>query len=243
MSEEFEKLSEDQLREKIQSLKDSRLSLEMSDDFLFSNKSGNLAHYQEMGRDISHIEQLLEARKKMTEVDYGSDTQPEDESGLAKLSKLADEQAKAEAKVAELEGQLESAKKALSDLSEHQIPQLMTELGVEKFKTTSGLEIEIDAKMRASIPKARTTEAVGWLEEHGFGDLVKRSFKAMFGREQQEEAKKFAELMREKGISAEEKEEVHPQTLSAWVKEQLEQGKDIPLDLFGAFWQRRAKIK
>lgn len=179
----------------------------------------------------------------MTDMDYGEDVGLESSDKLAQISKLAEEQAKAEAKVADLEAQLDAANKALNDLAEHRIPALMQECGIEKFKTTSGLNVEIDAKMRASIPKARVPEAVGYLESIGYGDLVKRSFTSKFTRDQQNQAQEFAQMLRDKGFSAEEKQEVHPQTLAAWVKEQLERGVDIPLDLFGAFWQRRAKIK
>jgi len=36
---------------------------------------------------------------------------------------------------------------------------------------------------------------------------------------------------------------VEPMTLKAFVKEQIERGNDLPLDLFGVFVGQRAKIK
>jgi hypothetical protein len=42
---------------------------------------------------------------------------------------------------------------------------------------------------------------------------------------------------------AEQKTEVHPQTLRAFVKERVEAGEEFPMELFGAWVGQRAVIK
>ena len=45
------------------------------------------------------------------------------------------------------------------------------------------------------------------------------------------------------GLEPIDKEQVHPQTLKAFVREQVESGKPFPLELFGAFLGQKATIK
>lgn len=178
-------------------------------------------------------------------MDY-SDYQEENssEDALARLSKMADEQAVAEADVVKAEEALKEAQAKLKDLAEVKIPALMDEVGLKDFKTASGLKVKLDEKMHASIPKEKAISAFSWLEEHEHGDLIKRKFIIEFGRDEEEEAKVFKDKIEALNLplDVEEKKEVHHTTLSAFVKEQLEAGVDIPLDLFGAFWRRKAKI-
>ena len=51
------------------------------------------------------------------------------------------------------------------------------------------------------------------------------------------------ELAQKNGYLPDQKKEVHPQTLKAFVKEQLQKGQAVPMDLFGVFTGHRATIK
>lgn len=177
-------------------------------------------------------------------LDYGEDALKEtSDDVLGRLSKLAEKQADAEAEVARLETDLKSAIERLNEIAEREIPSLMDEVGVKEFKTSSGLSIIIDEKMRASIPKARSGEAVAWLEANGHADLVKRKIVIEFNKDEEERAKEFMAKIAEDNLRVSDENTVHPQTLSAFVKEQLKKGVDVPMELFGAFWQRKSKIK
>ena len=50
-------------------------------------------------------------------------------------------------------------------------------------------------------------------------------------------------LLRELGLQPEVKQDVHAQTLKAWLREQLEQGAEVDLELFGARPVWVAKVK
>ena len=185
----------------------------------------------------------------MTETpDYGDHATTDVDPGsneLVKLASLADDQQRAEAEVARLEAELKKAKENLTRISEGLLPELMDELGMEHFKTTSGIEIAIEEKIHASIPKARNAEAIAWLDDNEHSGSVKRQFVIRFNRDEQAWANRFAADLRKrkKKVDAEMNHSIHPSTLRALMKELLERGDDVPLELFGIHRRRVSKIK
>lgn len=163
---------------------------------------------------------------------------------LSKLQDMAEAQAKAEAEVRRIEADLQKAREHLRDISERQLPDLMDEIGLETFKTRSGLTIKVKETIRASIPKAKAPQAFAWLKAHNFGALIKRSVSIAFGKGEDELADNFvSELESKYGYDVDDKSNVHPATLSSFVKEKLENGEELPLDLFGVHRQRVTKIE
>src|SRR5690606_25635481 len=83
--------------------------------------------------------------------------QPPASSGgeLSQLQSLAEQQASAAARVAELEAQLNKAREEYRDLAERQVPELMDQIGMAESKTATGLKITVSETIRASIPKAK----------------------------------------------------------------------------------------
>lgn len=177
--------------------------------------------------------------------DYSQDDRPAvGENALAQLAGLAQEQAEAEAEVARLEAELEKAKKVLRIVSEETLPGLMDELKLQQFTTTNGFRIEVKKTMRASITKEREERAFGWLEDNGHAALIKRQVVVQFGRKASENKLARAMLKRldRVGRDAAYKRKVEPATLAAFLREQMANGREIPLELFGAFEQRSTKI-
>lgn len=164
---------------------------------------------------------------------------------LARLSGLALDQKEAEAEVARLEEALKAAQARLRDIAEHQLPALMDEAEMKVCQTRDGITIKIVEKIRGSIPAATAPKAFAWLEEHGHGNLIKREVKVEFGKGEEAWAKKFmADLAkRKRPLKVDLKRGVHPSTLASFVTEQLQEGVDIPLETFGVFRQRSAKIE
>lgn len=161
---------------------------------------------------------------------------------LATLSNLAKQLSMAELEAARIGELFASAQKRVVDLSEKIIPEMMDSLGVQTYTTTDGLKIDVKRTMRVSISEARKTEAHAWLESHGHAGLIKRLISVMFPREQQEEARAAKKMLEATFENVKEDASVHPSTLKAFVNEQLKNGEEIPLDLFGAWEHRVAKI-
>jgi hypothetical protein len=65
----------------------------------------------------------------------------------------------------------------------------------------------------------------------------------VFGRGEDDQASAFKALASQQGLAAEQKTDIHPQTLRAFIKERVENGDDFPMELFGAWVGQRAVIK
>ena len=91
----------------------------------------------------------------------------------AVLVSLADELIAAEEEVARIEVMLEEAKLKVKDIAEFRIPQATD--GMEgKFNLGDGRELQIKEEIRSSIAGDTRVPAIQWLDEHGFGHIVKR---------------------------------------------------------------------
>jgi len=95
----------------------------------------------------------------------------------------------------------------------------------------------------ASIPANRKQEAYDWLRDHGLDDIIKNDVVLSFGRGEDDTANKVMLDLENKGFHPESKTHIHAMTLKAFVKERVENGQPIDLDLFGAFVAKTADIK
>lgn len=173
--------------------------------------------------------------------DYLKYVQPSSSGDLSQLQDLAEQQAAAEAKVAKIESDLAAAREELKDIAERQLPELMDQIGLETFKTRSGLVINVKETIRASIPKANAPRAFAWLKANGHEAMIKRVVAVQFGKGEDERAEALRAALAQE-YEVDDKASVHPSTLAAFVREKLENGDDIPLELFGVHRQRVSKI-
>jgi hypothetical protein len=165
-----------------------------------------------------------------------------DETGLSQVSKLAQMQLRLQQKVEVLEYELKIAKKDVRDIAEDQLPAAMSEHNITELKLEDGSSITVKSFYSASIPKSRSEEAFAWLVANGFGDLIKNQVSTNFVRGQEEQAEQFANELAERQMSVNTKKWVEPMTLKAFARDQTEQGKNIPADLFGLFIGEKATI-
>jgi hypothetical protein len=174
---------------------------------------------------------------------FRTDNKPSAET-FAKLNELVQNLVKAEADVLAAEEKLKEAQERKRQIEEFDLPNFLEELGLASFKTTDGVEIEVEKKLRASIGN-RKAEAYKWLLENGHGAIIKRTIQVAFNTDQGKEAQDLLdELANREGYAGVRQElKVEPATLTAWAKEQLEQGVDIPEETFGIFEQKFARIK
>ena len=166
-----------------------------------------------------------------------------DSSKLDGVSRLATQAASLEREISDVEQLLKGKKQALHKITDEQLPEALEEMGLQKFTLTDGAEISVKPIYAASIPVGRREEAFQWLRDHEFGDLVKNNVTVTFGRGEDETAKAFVGLCGSQGFVPSQLEKVEPMTLKAWLRERVEAGDPIPLDLFGAFISQRATIK
>ena len=91
--------------------------------------------------------------------------------------------------------------------------------------------------------KSKIDEALDWLRNNNHGDLIKNTVSIDYARGEDNAAEKMKQDLRTQGQSFTDKTGVHPQTLKAFVREQTESGKNLPLDLLGAHIGQKTIIK
>lgn len=165
------------------------------------------------------------------------------ESNLEFLAKQGQLLSSLKSEAAELEDKLRDVKEQIRHATEEVIPNYMRELGISELKLKNGAKVKVEDKVFASIPKDVKTDALRWLDDNGFSSLIRHEIKCNFRRGEDERAKRLAEILHEAGYEFKDVEDVHYQTLKAFVKEQLEQGNMLPEDLFSVHVVPTATIK
>lgn len=163
---------------------------------------------------------------------------------LQAISDLAERQLKIQEWITEQEERLKQAKKNLLAVQCDKLPAAMKEAGVKSFVLEDGSSVEIDEDIKASITQKNKEWCFEWLREEGFGDIIKNEFKTTFGKGEGDKAEKLATFLIEHEQDFNQKESVHPQTLGAFVREQLKEN-DHPEEWekrFGVYRMKVAKI-
>jgi len=166
---------------------------------------------------------------------------------MQRLNTLVHEQLMAEEEVAQAEKALATAKKKLARLSEYVIPDVMEEMGINEYKTNDGLTIKLKQAIRASISELNRSDAFGWMTDHDHEAMIKTSIviekpALLDDFENADELKEALQLVMDNLPSTENKS-IHSSTLSAFVRDKLEDGEEIPLDTFSVFRQVTSVIK
>jgi hypothetical protein len=165
---------------------------------------------------------------------------------LAQMSALAQAQWEAAVKVAKAEDELDVAKKAFKQISETDLPEAMKVCGLKEFVTSSDLKITLKEDVNVGIAAPRREEAYSWLTDHDFGGLIKSDLSLHFSKDDLKKATKLAEQLTAKGFEVDLTQNIHYQTLKAFVKERMadtEADYEFPLELFGARTYQVASVK
>ena len=167
-------------------------------------------------------------------------------------------------KIADLELALKDAKNNLNELTMRELPDLMNdvrqnylELPAEGNHPAIAFRIKPYYKANIDNNSPLSMQAYQWLEEHGEGDIIKRTVTASLGKDSGEEYAQITEYLDEQGIDYEAKFGVPWNTLTAWLRDRHQrwldqQGKDVPaedrihlppLEPFGAFIGQVVEVK
>ena len=145
--------------------------------------------------------------------------------------------------IADLEQTLKEEKKALLKMTDEDLPTMLAEIGLTSMKLDDGSEVTVKQTYGASILVDNRPAAYDWLRDHGYDDIIKNTVACQFGRGEDDQASAFKAIAEKQGYLAEQKTEIHPQTLRAFVKERVETGDEFPMELFGAYIGQRAVVK
>jgi hypothetical protein len=165
------------------------------------------------------------------------------DQGLSKVSRLAEELIDKEEEVKEAEARLKILKEQARDVAERQLPEAMAEVGMAKFVLTDGSEVTVKPFYSAKIGDDKRDECFNWLQDHGHEALIKDEVSITFNKGEHERAEEFKSQLEQQGIEYNGKMGVHSQTLTAFVREQVESGAEFPLELFNVYIGQIAKVK
>ena len=152
----------------------------------------------------------------------------------------------------ELQKQIEQVEEELKKLkdeerlySEKVIPDLLHEAGISELKLTDGSSVSIRPRYYAKIAERNKAEAFQWLRDNNHGDIIKNNLTIEFQRSEDNLATEVLEGLK-KQVGADrvsQKEKIEPSTLTAFAKEQIIQGKFIPMETFGVYVANKTIIK
>ena len=96
---------------------------------------------------------------------------------------------------------------------------------------------------KGSITREKEAEAFKWLEDNNHGELIKNIVSIRFGKGDNEQASKLIEDLEQNGLAPDQKRKVEPMTLNAFIGEQINSGKELPIEVFSVFMGNKVKIK
>ena len=176
---------------------------------------------------------------KQMDQDAGSTAQ----DNMGKIGAVANDIADTDKEIEQIEDQLKKKKDYKKHLSENVLPNLFAEVGLSELKLADGRLIKIGNYYGASIKEDKKQAAYSWLRNNGFGDLIKNQVSCSFGRDEDEKARGLIQTLDEQGYQSSQREWVEPSTLRAFIREQHEAGKQLPMDLLGAYVGQKTTIK
>lgn len=168
----------------------------------------------------------------------------------AKLRALCLELAQARETKQELEEQLKRTNSRIWDLEMRDIPDLATELGVDRlglpeYESDISVAPYYKANISGDWPEERREESFFYLEQVGLGDIIRREVTLSLGRDSEEKIEEILEALSEiSGIPpASVRRNVPWNTLTSVLREQTEKGVAVDLEKIGGVVGQKATIK
>ncbi len=158
---------------------------------------------------------------------------------------LADERAALVARAEELTAELKDVGQRIRDIEENKLVTALDAVGMDSFTLDNGMTFTLDRELHMSIPKKNTDECARWLTIHQYGDIVSREVRVKFGAGEENEFVEFAKVLDHTKACGryETTRSMHTGRVKSLFKGLLDEGKDVPLKLFGGYLRRYVNIK
>jgi len=139
------------------------------------------------------------------------------------------------------------------------LPEAMQSCGMKEFKTVNGAAVKVIDFIQVSLPAAGAIDkAVGdlkveletkladglkFISTNGGDSIIKSMVMVAFEKGEAEKKTAFFDAIVGKGYVALAVETVHPQTLKAWMTEQISKGVAVPAETFSLYSGTKAEVK
>ena len=143
--------------------------------------------------------------------------------------------------IEELNSELKDRNADLQRIVSNDIPEIMNGLNFKKITLNTGESVEV-----VDIVKGKVSDKpkfYQWLVDNNFGDLIKTEIDVKFKREERTRAIELGKKLEGLGFAAGLKEGIHWKTLDGFVKESLEENRDLPSDLLEVTVIQTTKVK
>jgi hypothetical protein len=178
--------------------------------------------------------------------DYSDEVQAPSPDAIKKLGQLAAKMGQLMLEKEDLESKVKGVAEELKIYAENLVPELMAEIGLTEIKTKGGLVVELREEVRAALPKdeGKRSVAFQYLKDTGNDGLLTNEFVVNCGRDPEVTAQ-VAQVLTSvpEGTTVEQSTTLNHQSMLAFLRRELKEGKPVPLEAFGAFVQKFAKIK
>lgn len=164
---------------------------------------------------------------------------------LKEVGELCTKAEEQQNKVEALTKELKEEEAKLKELLEIKIPETLEAAGMKELKLSSGKKITIVDELAFNISKQKHSACMQWLRDNNFDSLIKNVVSAQFAKGEDDKALKVYRELLANGYNATHKEDVHWQTMKAFLKEQCKNNTLSTNDkeLFGVYEYKVAKIK
>ena len=162
---------------------------------------------------------------------------------LASISGLAQQLLVVQKDIEEKKLELKELEEQFRQISESSLPEALQSANLSEIVLSDGTKLSVSPFYKGHISEKNRPAALDWLMQNGHGGLIKNEISLKFGRDEDERAQDTIASLQQRGLSPSVKQGVHAQTLNAFVKEQLTNGKDLPSEIFGIYVGSRAKIE
>jgi hypothetical protein len=133
------------------------------------------------------------------------------------------------------------------ELTEVSVPAAMASCGTLDYTLTDGTRTALKEAYRCGqLDAAERPEGASWVDAKGHGDLFRNTLTVAFNREDDALATEIEELIRRhpagNRLLIDRRRVILWNTLSSFVKEQIAQGEDVPLQDLGVVRQTFADV-
>ena len=180
------------------------------------------------------------------DTEYQEEQDPEMQKiKIAEVGELCEAAEKQQEVVNSLSQKLKDEEAKLRDLLEVKIPETLESVGLKELKLTSGRKISIVDELAFNISEKNKPNCMKWLRDNNFDSIIKNVVSAQFVKGEDAKALQVYRELLAKGFNAVHKEDVHWQTMKAFLKEQCRNNTLSTSDkeLFGVYEYKLAKIK
>jgi hypothetical protein len=164
---------------------------------------------------------------------------------LTNIAMWASEALRLRAEVEQAEALLKGLNSELADIEERKLPGVLLAAGMLEFTMRDGSKISIKDVIQGGFPKEvpKREFLFSWLTKEGGKENIKDHFEIHFTKGQYDDAVALRKLLQANNIIFDEFENVHTQTLYAFLREKIKEGIMPPFEEFGLRYFKKADIK